>query len=142
VSGTIQLFRRQCYEEIGGLPALRYGGEDTAAVEMALLQGWEVRTIEDLIVRHHRRMGSEGIGILRARFRHGFEDYCLGYHPVFETGKCVRRIAEPPYLLGSLLRISGYAWGSLSAPKRELPPDFVKHLRTQQIHRLFGGRHG
>ncbi len=65
VPGPIQLFRRQCYEEIGGLRALRYGGEDTAAIEMARMQGWEVLAFRDLVVWHHRRVGTEGMGILR-----------------------------------------------------------------------------
>jgi biofilm PGA synthesis N-glycosyltransferase PgaC len=138
VPGPIQLFRRQCYEEIGGLRALKYGGEDTVALEMAMMRGWEVRTFPELIVRHHRRVGTEGMGILPARFRHGLEDYAVGYHPVFEIGKCARRFGERPYVLGSLLRMSGYLWGGLVRQKRELPAEFVRHLRTQQIRRLLG----
>ena len=138
VPGGIQLFRRKCYEEIGGLPALKYGGEDTVALEMAMMRGWQVRTFPDLIVHHHRRCGTEGMGILPARFRHGLEDYSVGYHPLFEIGKCARRIREQPYLLGSLFRMSGYLWGGLMR-QREVPAEFVRHLRTQQIRRLLGG---
>ncbi len=139
VPGPIQLFRRQCYEEIGGLRALRYGGEDTAAIEMARMRGWEVLAFRDLVVWHHRRVGTEGMGILAARFRHGLEDYCVGYHPLFETGKCIRRLVERPYVFGSVFRMSGYLWGGMTRQKRELPTDFVKYLRNQQMRRLLGG---
>jgi poly-beta-1,6-N-acetyl-D-glucosamine synthase len=138
VPGPIQLFRRKCYEEIGGLRALKYGGEDTAALEMAMMAGWEVRAFPNLIVRHHRRMGTEGIGILPARFRHGLEDYSVGYHPLFEASKCVRRVSEPPYVLGSLMRMTGYLWGGLTRQERQLPAEFIKYLRTQQVRRLLG----
>ena len=138
VPGSIQLFRRECYEEIGGLWALKYGGEDTAALEMAMLRGWEVRSFPNVVVRHHRRTGTEGNGIFLARLRHGLEDYSVGYHPLFEASKCVRRVAEPPYLLGSLMRMSGYLWGALTKQERELPAEFIKHLRTQQVRRLLG----
>src|SRR5207249_9051081 len=121
VPGAIQLFRRQCYEEIGGIRALRYGGEDTTAIEMARMRGWEVLAFRDLVVWHHRRVGTEGMGILAARFRHGLEDYCVGYHPLFETGKCIRRLVERPYVLGSVFRMSGYLWGCMTRQKRELP---------------------
>ena len=136
--GPIQLFRRQCYEEIGGMRALRYGGEDTTAMEMARMRGWEVRAFSDLVVSHHRRVGTEGMGILPARFRQGLEDYCVGYHPVFEIGKCVRRIAEPPYVLGSVFRMSGYLWGAMTRQSRELPAEFVRYLRNEQLRRLLG----
>ena len=79
------------------------------------------------------------MGILAARFRHGLEDYCVGYHPLFETGKCIRRLVERPYVFGSVFRMSGYLWGSMSRQKRELPTDFVKYLRNQQMRRLLGG---
>jgi len=138
VPGAIQLFRRQCYEEIGGIRALRYGGEDTTAIEMARMRGWEVRSFSDLVVSHHRRDGTEGMGILPARFRQGLEDYCVGYHPLYEMTKCVRRMAEKPYVFGSIFRMSGYFWGAMTRQRSELPAEFVRYLRNQQLRRLLG----
>ena len=34
--------------------------------------------------------------------------------------------------------MSGYLWGGLTRQERELPAEFIKHLRTQQIRRLLG----
>ena len=43
VAGGIQLFRRECFEAIGGYMALKWGGMDTVAEIMARMRGWEVR---------------------------------------------------------------------------------------------------
>jgi len=137
VRGAIQLFRRQCYEDVGGLRPFRHGGEDTAALEIALMLGWEVRTLTDLIVRHHRRAGTATKGILGARFREGREDHSLGYHPIYEAGKCIRRIFERPYLAGSIFRLAGYLWAALTREPQEMPGEFVSRLRMQQLRRLF-----
>src|SRR2546422_1727582 len=60
VPGAIQLFRRSCYEAIGGYISLEFGGQDAIAIEMALMKGWEVKSIIDLPVLHHRKSGSAG----------------------------------------------------------------------------------
>ena len=40
VSGACQLFRKECYEEIGGYAILEYGGEDWHAQTSARMMGW------------------------------------------------------------------------------------------------------
>src|SRR5438093_12757593 len=99
---------------------------------MAIMRGWEVRSFPNVVVRHHRRTGTEGNGIFLARLRHGLEDYSVGYHPLFDASKCVRRIAEPPYLLGSLMRMTGYFRGALTKQEHALAAESIKHLRTKQ----------
>jgi poly-beta-1,6-N-acetyl-D-glucosamine synthase len=136
VRGAIQLFRRECYERVGGLRPFRHGGEDTAALEIALILGWEVRTLPHLFVRHHRRAGTATKGILAARFREGREDHNLGYHVLYELGKCLRRIPEKPYLAGSMSRLAGYLWSSVTREQLEMPGEFVARLRSQQLRRL------
>ena len=44
VSGACQLFRRQCYEEIGGYVQVKGGGIDWIAVTTARMKGWKTRT--------------------------------------------------------------------------------------------------
>jgi glycosyltransferase involved in cell wall biosynthesis len=136
VAGAIQFFRRQCYEDVGGLIPLRWGGHDAVANAMARRKGWEVRAFSDLRAFHHRPTGTAGTTIRRARFREGMQDYFMGYHLLFELGKCIRRAMEPPYLAGSLLRLGGYLWPGLMRQKPMVPPDFVHYLRRQQIRRL------
>src|SRR5262249_37556087 len=96
VAGAIQFFRRECYEGIGGLIPFRWGGHDAVADTMARRNGWDVWTFADMHAYHHRPTGTAGSTVWRARFREGMEDYFLGYHPLYELGKCLRRLAEPP----------------------------------------------
>jgi hypothetical protein len=65
------------------------------------------------------------------------EDYFIGYHPLYELGKCLRRLGERPMLLGSALRCAGYLWPAINREKRTLPPDFLDYLKRQQLRRLF-----
>jgi poly-beta-1,6-N-acetyl-D-glucosamine synthase len=136
VAGAIQFFRRECYDDIGGLIPLRWGGIDTASNVMARQKGWDVRVFCNLRVRHHRPTGTAGVTPHRSRFRGGMRDYSLGYHPLFEIGKCCRRILERPYLTGSASHLGGYLWGMLTAHKPAMPVDFVRYLRREQMLRM------
>ena len=70
VPGCIQLFRRECYEDIGGFLPLKDGAEDTVAVITARMKGWKVEAFEELNVFHHKY--SKAIrGRLRESFREG-----------------------------------------------------------------------
>jgi poly-beta-1,6-N-acetyl-D-glucosamine synthase len=138
VAGALQVFRRQCYEAIGGFIPLRWGGHDTVANWMACKTGWEARAFAHLHARHHRRSGTAGTTVHKSRFRQGMHDYFMGYHPLFELAKCVRRIIEPPYVSGSMFRLSGYIWPHLIRATPGVPADFIHYLRGQQMNRLFG----
>jgi len=79
VAGAVQLFRRDCFEQIGGYLALPLGGIDAAAEITARMRGWKVRTFPKIGVLEHRRTGSSKAGPLGARVREGRRLYSLGY---------------------------------------------------------------
>lgn len=79
VAGAVQLFRRECFEQIGGYLALPLGGIDAAAEITARMKGWRVRTFPEISVLEHRRTGSSKAGPLGARVREGRRLYSLGY---------------------------------------------------------------
>jgi hypothetical protein len=135
-AGSVQLFRRTCYESFGGYVPISGGGIDTAAEILARMQGWQVRTIEELPVYHHRRMTTGSHHVLRTRFRGGVTNYLLGYHPLFQLASCVRRLVDQPYVIGSLCAGAGYLWSRLQRRQRALSPEAVAFIRSEQLARL------
>jgi glycosyltransferase involved in cell wall biosynthesis len=136
VAHACQLFRRECFNAIGGayLP-LPHGGPDAHAEIVARMKHWRVASFPDLRVFHHRRTGSVG-GILRGLFRQGKMDYSLGALPLFEFVKLVRRIWFRPYLIGSLTRLAGFLDSYWRCEERAVPKEVVSYCRSEQRQRL------
>ena len=134
--GAVQFFKRECWEEIGGLLPLKYGGEDSAACFSARLKGWEVENFPDLLGYHHRLAGTADRSIFKARFREGFVEYHLGYHPLFESVKAISRYKEKPFIVGSMVRIVGYWFANIKREKRLISKELISFIRKEQISRL------
>ena len=135
VSGPIQMFRRECYEQVGGNLPVR-GGVDAVAEVMARMKGWEVRAFPEITVFHHRSTGAEKGSKWVICFNQGVEDYLLGYHLAFFLGRCFLRFIRRPYLFGSLAMLCGYCWSWLRRSKRQVSSEFVQYLRREQLKRL------
>lgn len=58
VPGGCQLFRRKCFEEIGGYIPIRAGGIDWIAVTTARMRGWKTRSFREKFFFHHRSLGT------------------------------------------------------------------------------------
>lgn len=136
VAGAVQMFRRACYEQIGGYIPVRLGGEDAAAEIMARSYGWEVQTFWELQVHHHRRVSAGEGPLVRTKLRHGISHYALGYHPIFEMVRNAYRLAQRPYVIGAVLMSLGYLWGVVTRRERELPAEAVRYLQSEQMDRL------
>ncbi len=135
VAGGIQLFRRECYEAIGGIKPLKVGGMDWVAMIEAGLAGWDVRAFPELVVRHHKP-GFKARGFAKECIRQGIMDYVVGSHPLFEILKCLRRIKVRPFCIGSILRMYGYAGSWLRREQRAMSPDAIAFLRSEQLCRI------
>jgi len=136
VRGPIQMFRRECYEQIGGHTCIGMGGYDTVAEIKARMYGWEVRTFPDVKALHLRPTGTAKSSILRAKFRQGRIEYRVRYHPLFEIAKCLSRVRQKPYLMGSVFRLSGYCWSFLCREQPVLPAEVTAYLRGEQLGKL------
>jgi poly-beta-1,6-N-acetyl-D-glucosamine synthase len=135
VSGCVQLFRRKCYEDIGGLVPLKDGGEDTVAVIMARMKGWRVESFDELIVFHHKQ-GNAARGALSESYRSGRLFYALGSHPLFEILKSINRIRCKPFVIYAVTRMCGYLWPCFQRQERPVSDEFVKFMRTEQWTKL------
>jgi len=141
--GGLQVFRRECYEDIGGYFILRYGGDDSLANIMARMNGWETRYFPQYQAIHYRPTGtSRGTNIFIAKWRDGRIDYTLGTHPMFALGKSLRRIfLERPFVLASIARLAGFLSGYyLLGNKREVPDEVISYVQKEQMRRLLSWR--
>lgn len=136
VGGPFQFFRKECFEKIGGYIPLQYGGIDAAAEIMVRMFNWEVRSFKEIKVYHYRRTGSSGRNVIRTNLNAGIRDYLLGYHPVFEIVRNVRRITNRPFFFGSAFLLAGYFSASIKKMVRPVPQEFISFLRKEQITRL------
>ena len=136
---NIMVFRRKCFEQIGGFLPLKYGGEDTCACFMARMNGWKSWSFPELCVVHNKPVGTGHAGnILKIRFRNGLNEYGMATHPLFMLVKSLRRcIKERPFILGGIARMAGFIYGYCLREKRQIPDDVVWFIRREQMGRLF-----
>ena len=136
VAGPCQLFRRECFQEIGGYVPNRAGGLDWIAVMTARMKGWKVRSFPEKRFHHHRTLGTAGRGVLHALFSYGEKDYYLGGSPVWQLFRVAYRMAKKPVLLGGLALLSGYCWAALRRVKRAVSPELMRFHRREQMRKL------
>ena len=135
VPHAAQLMRRECYAAVGGYQILKYGGEDWCAQITAQMKGWEVESLPELKIFHHRHTGGSSRP-LKNSFRLGRMDYSFGSDPVFEIAKCLRRWREKPYIAVAVARIAGFIWPYLCSERHEVTNEFISFLRREQRERL------
>lgn len=135
---ALQVFRRACFEAIGGYRPLPNGGEDTCAEIMARMKGWQTWSFPEARALHLRPVGMGAArSVLASRFRQGFVDYCLGWSPLFEAVKCARRlIVERPVFFSGAARLAGFFWGAVRRAEKQISDDMLRYVRREQMHRL------
>ena len=136
VWGGCQLFRRKCFEEIGGYVPVKGGCIDHIAVVSARMKGWKTRTFTEKVCIHHREMGTAQGSALSAKFKTGVKDYSVGNHTVWELFRTVYQMKQRPVIIGGLALGWGYAWSLLRRKQRPVSKDFVAFTRREQIVRL------
>lgn len=136
VSGPVQLFRRSCYDEIGGYVAIKMGGIDHIANLMCRMAGWKTRTFPEKIYLNMREMGTADRGVLGARFAYGKKDYTVGNHPLWEVCRTLYQMTKRPRLIGGASLGLGYLWCLIRNVKRPIPPEVVAFQRHEQMERL------
>lgn len=136
VSGACQLFRRECFEEIGGYVPIKGGGIDWTAVTTARMMGWQTRTFTENACLHHRPMGTGANSKLRGIFRHGQKDYFLGGHPLWQVFRSAYQMTWPPYFVGGLFLLFGYFYAYASGVRPVVPPALIWFHRREQLFRL------
>ena len=136
VSGACQLFRRECFEQIGGYVPIKGGGIDWVAVTTARMKGWKTRTFTEKVCVHHRKMGTGNNTALMAWFKQGRKDYFLGNHPLWQVFRTFYQMTKTPFVIGGSFLLFGFAWAVLKGVERPIPKELINFIRNEQKSRL------
>jgi glycosyltransferase involved in cell wall biosynthesis len=136
VAGGCQLFRRRCFEEIGGYVPNRAGGIDWIAVTTARMMGWKTQSFREKSFFHYRSLGTAERSLLASTFSYGEKDYYLGGHPLWEIFRVAYRATKKPYLLAGVALYAGYLSAFLRQMKRPVSDRLMEFHRREQMLKL------
>jgi glycosyltransferase involved in cell wall biosynthesis len=134
VAGGCQLFRRKCFEEIGGYVPNAAGGIDWIAVTTARMKGWKTRSFPEKRFHHYRSLGTAGRSSWAASFSYGEKDYYLGGSPFWQLFRVVYRFTKRP-LDGAAL-LGGYCWAAARRIRRPVSRELMRFHRREQMRKL------
>lgn len=138
--GMTKFYRVPCFKEIGGfVREVMWDGIDCHRCRM---KGWIACSWDDPDLRfvHLRPMGSSQQGIYPGRMRHGYGQYFMGTGFVYMAASALSRVAEKPYVLGSIAMLWGWIRSALQGRPRYGEADFRNFLRRYQWRVLLVGK--
>ncbi|WP_425401101.1 glycosyltransferase [Aeoliella sp.] len=138
--GAAKLYRRECFEEIGGF--VPYVGWDAIDGHMCRLSGWKARSIRDIDVRiHHlRRIGSSQNSFWEGRLRWGRGKYFIGSAWYYVLAASAYRMFEKPYVVSGVGILLGYAEAVWRRHRRFEQEDVRAALRRFERQSLIYGK--
>jgi hypothetical protein len=134
VPGGCQLFRRRCFEDVGGYIPNPAGGIDWIAVTTARMKGWRTRSFPQKRFHHYRPLGTAGKNGMAASFSYGEKDYYLGGSPLWQLFRVAYRTTKRP--LDGLALLVGYCWAAIRRVKRTVTHDLMRFHRREQMNKL------
>jgi glycosyltransferase involved in cell wall biosynthesis len=133
VRGATKMYRKKCFDEIGGLiPKFGWDGIDEMK---AMMLGWETRSFRDIMVLHLRPTGKE-TGLLRYAWRRGALNYYMGYNPFYLILSCINNFSKRPYFLFGLTLFAGYIYSYLTNTEQISDKNLIKFIKKFQSHRI------
>lgn len=143
VRGALKLYRRECFEAIGGLEeCLGWDGLDQTYARM---HGYRTLSFEHIVARHHRPVGTAD-GALRGRARGGQTHYVLGFSLPWVLVKSVRCAAQRPRVASGVAFLYGYLRAAVRpSVSRAGDREYRRYVRRDELRRLWaalssGGR--
>lgn len=134
--GTAKLYRRECFEEIGGfVREVMWDGIDCHKCRM---HGWVAESVADtqFHIIHLRQMGSSHMNVLHGRRRWGKGQYFMGTGLAYALAITGYRMLERPWVLGGLNILFGYLAAMFSRYPRYQDKQFRRFLRKWQRKKL------
>ena len=141
VPGPLQVFRREVFDAIDGYQPLPDGGLDVVSTAKARMLGWRTIAFPELVYIHHRRMGTGGgRRPLSAHFHGGIRDRSLGATLPFMVVKSLRRLTDRPLVLGSMARLAGFLYASVTRRPSAVPAEVASFMRAEHRRRILPDR--
>jgi glycosyltransferase involved in cell wall biosynthesis len=138
--GMTKLYRRACFEEIGGFHReVMWDGIDCHRCRQL---GWLACSWDEPELRfeHLRPMGSSHKGILTGRMRHGAGQYFMGTGPLFMGASAAFRMLHRPFVVGGLTMLWGWLDAALRGAQRLDDAALVNFIRRFQLRSLLVGK--
>jgi hypothetical protein len=136
VAGGCQLFRRACFEDVGGYVPNNAGGVDWIAVTTARMKGWQTQSFSEKHFSHHRSLGTAERGRLGMLYAYGEKDYYLGGSPLWEICRVAYRIGRQPRVVGGLALGLGFMAAAIRGMKRPVSAELMRFHRAEQMKKL------
>lgn len=133
VRGSVKMYRRQCFEQIGGLTADI--GWDTLDELIASVKGWETRTFEDVAAVHRRATG-QAISRSYLYGARGRAEYLTWSSLVFVMGKALALAFGQWSLSTPIFYLAGYFTAWRRREPRVADPEIPRIRRAQQRDRV------
>lgn len=139
VRGPIKLYRKACFEEIGGLK--KSIGWDTVDELLAQYHGWKIQTDTSLHVKHLKPTGK--VYTKAAKFKQGEAFYKMRYGfwlTFIASGKLASRKRSLQFFMDCMKGYHKAKKDNLEFMVSEKEGEFIRKLRWQNILRKIGIR--
>ena len=136
VSGACQLFRRECFDEVGKFIPVAGGAVDWIAVTTARMMGWRTRTFVERVCFHHRNIGTGNSSPLLVTYHYGKKAYYVGGHPLWALIRGIFQMRSRPWIIGGFFFQLGFLWGMISRTRRPVSKKLIIFHRYEQMTRL------
>jgi len=135
-SGGDVLYRRECYEDCGGVPLTVLW--DSVLNTKAKLRGWKVKRFDDckaFIMRDHFHAD----GLWNGYKRFGESYYIIDHHPFYVIAKGLKMLFKKPYYIG-LAFLYGYLSSIVHRKKKINDKEvryYYRYIRPQEAKRYY-----
>jgi glycosyltransferase involved in cell wall biosynthesis len=135
VRGGCKIYRRACWDDIGGL--IRLTGWDGFDEIKANRLGWRTESFPELVV-HHQRFTGAAAGQWGNWVKNGRACFIIGYDPVFLVARAAGRLTRTPRFTSAAGLLTGYFGSWIRREPRVDDAETIAYLRAQQRRRMTG----
>lgn len=133
--GAARLYRRQCWEDIGG-KLEEIHGWDTYSDLRARQFNWTTHGLQDIeVIQLRPTAGREHH--MSVAFELGRVMYILGYHPLVAYARASKLVKKNP--LATVIMALSYSLAKLNSHHRILPKSYYEYVDNEQKQRIRSG---